>query len=60
MDTSTFKSPFGDVSYKSSEHGGKHQLLSDANLVAWQYRTQGQEVVWPQSKATGKLIYPAQ
>jgi branched-chain amino acid transport system substrate-binding protein len=53
-----FASPYGEVSYKPSERGGKHQLLSDANLVVWQYRKAGQEVVWPAPKANGKLVYP--
>ncbi|TAL82625.1 MAG: ABC transporter substrate-binding protein [Candidimonas sp.] len=58
MDDSTFATPFGKVSYKASERGGKHQLLSEKNLVVWQYRKNGQQVVWPVDKANGKLVYP--
>ena len=59
LDTTTFKTPYGDVSYKPSEGGAKHQLLTDQTLIVWQYRKQGQEVVWPPAKANGKLVYPA-
>jgi branched-chain amino acid transport system substrate-binding protein len=54
-----FSSPYGELSYGPSSEGGKHQLLSDKNLIVWQYRAQGQEVVWPADKAGGKLVYPA-
>jgi branched-chain amino acid transport system substrate-binding protein len=59
LDKGKFATPYGELSYRTSEHGGKHQLLSDANLIVWQYRKSGQEVVWPPAKANGKLVYPA-
>lgn len=58
LDTGKFKTPFGEVEYGDGERGGKHQLLSEKNLVAWQYRDTGQQVVWPADKANGKLLYP--
>lgn len=57
LDKGTFQTPFGEVAYTSSEYG-KHQLLSDKNLVVWQYRDVGQQVVWPAKTANGKLVYP--
>lgn len=58
LDKGVFMTPFGEVSYGDGERGGKHQLLNEKNLVAWQYRQSGQEVVWPAEKANGKLVYP--
>ena len=58
LSTGTFNTPYGALAYKDSEKGGKHQLLTDATLIVWQYRPVGQEVVWPTAKANGKLIYP--
>ena len=58
LDTGEFNTPFGKVTFGDGELGGKHQMLSDKNLVAWQYRDSGQQVVWPKDKANGKLVYP--
>jgi branched-chain amino acid transport system substrate-binding protein len=58
LETTTFRTPYGDLAYKSSEGGAKHQLLSNENMIAVQYRASGQEVVWPEAKATGKVKYP--
>ena len=59
LSSRTFDSPYGKVAYGASERGGKHQLLTDENLIVWQYGKTGQEVVWPDNKASGKLTYPA-
>lgn len=55
----TFQTPYGPLSYKQSDGGAKHQLLTNENMVVWQYRETGQEVVWPAEKAGGELVYPA-
>ena len=59
LNTGKFTTPYGELSFKDSERGGKHQLLTEDNLIVWQYRNAGQEVVWPAKKANGSLIYPA-
>jgi branched-chain amino acid transport system substrate-binding protein len=59
LDKGKFATPYGELSYGPSEQGGKHQLLTDQTMIVWQYRAQGQEVVWPAAKAGGKLVYPA-
>jgi branched-chain amino acid transport system substrate-binding protein len=58
LETGTFRTPYGDLSYKPSDGGAKHQLLSNENMVVVQYRASGQDVVWPQAKASGKVKYP--
>jgi len=55
----TYNSPYGPIKYKPSEGGAKHQLLTDENMIAWQYKAEGQAVVWPPEKASGQLQYPA-
>lgn len=59
LDTLTFDTPYGKLAYKASENGAKHQLLNDETMVVTQHRKQGEEVVFPASKAGGKLVYPA-
>jgi branched-chain amino acid transport system substrate-binding protein len=56
--TTTFSTPYGEIKYRESEGGGLQQLLTDENLIVMQYRDQGQDVVWPAAKATGKVVYP--
>jgi branched-chain amino acid transport system substrate-binding protein len=53
----TFDTPYGKVGYKASD-AANHQLLSDETMVVTQHRKQGEEVVFPASKAGGKLVYP--
>jgi branched-chain amino acid transport system substrate-binding protein len=55
----TYDTPYGPLKYKASDGGGKWQLLTDETLLVVQYREKsGQEVVWPEAKANGKLVYP--
>lgn len=58
MDSGTFDTPYGKLSYRPSEGGAKHQLLTDENMVLIQFRAQGEDVVLPADKASGKLVYP--
>jgi branched-chain amino acid transport system substrate-binding protein len=59
LDTNIFDTPYGKLGYRTSEGGAKHQLLSDETEVVTQFRTQGEEVVYPPSKASGTVVYPA-
>ena len=58
MDNGIFDTPYGKLSYRASEGGAKHQLLTDENMVLIQFRAQGEDVVLPADKASGKLVYP--
>lgn len=58
LDTGTFDTPYGRIGYRPSEGGAKHQLLSNENMVFIQFTPQGEEVVLPADKASGKLVYP--
>ncbi len=58
LDGGTFDTPYGKLSYRPSEGGAKHQLLTDENMVLVQFRAQGEDVVLPAGKASGRLIYP--
>lgn len=61
LGSTTFDTPYGKVAYTASEMGGKHQLITDASMIAVQYKPDGgQEVVWPAEKAAAKITYPAQ
>lgn len=59
LSTATFDTPYGKIGYRPSEGGGLHQLLSDETMVIVQHRKEGEEVVYPPAKASGKLVYPA-
>jgi branched-chain amino acid transport system substrate-binding protein len=58
MDSGVFDTPYGKLSYRPSKGGAKHQLLTDENMVLIQFRAQGEDVVLPVDKASGKLVYP--
>jgi len=61
LGATAFDTPYGKVAYTASEMGGKHQLITDASMIAVQYKPDGgQEVVWPAEKAAAKITYPAQ
>ena len=55
----TFETPYGQVAFKESEHGGIHQLLTSENFVTVQYQGTGSPVVWPERVASGTSEYPA-
>ncbi|GAU86899.1 ABC transporter substrate-binding protein [Bosea sp. BIWAKO-01] len=60
LGSTTFDTPYGKVAYTASEMGGKHQLITDASMIAVQYKPDGgQEVIWPAEKAAAKITYPA-
>jgi len=58
LDTLDYDTPYGKLKYRPSE-AAKHQLLSDENMVMVQFTNDGEDVVLPPEKASGKLIYPA-
>lgn len=59
LGSQTFQTPYGPLAYKESAGGAKHQLLTNEDMIVWQYRDEGQQVVWPAEKATSELEYPA-
>lgn len=51
-----YDSPIGRITFKKSAEGGLHQAIDEQIITQWQ---QGiSQVVYPESKATAKLIYP--
>ena len=59
LDSQTFNTPYGALKYQESDGGALHQLLSEKNMIVYQYRKEGEDVVWPAAKASGALSYPA-
>jgi len=54
-----FATPYGKVSFKKSQQGGIHQLLTSENFVTVQYQGTESPVVWPKNVAGGTSEYPA-
>ena len=57
MEKTDFNSPMGKMTFKKSEEGGLHQAIDEQIVTQWQAGVS--HVVYPASKATSKLIYPA-
>jgi branched-chain amino acid transport system substrate-binding protein len=51
-----FASPMGRLTFKKSEEGGLHQAMDQLIITQWQNGVS--HVVFPESKATAKLMYP--
>lgn len=56
MEKTDYNSPVGKMTFKKSEEGGLHQAIDEQIITQWQSGVS--YVVYPTSKATGKLIYP--
>lgn len=56
MEKTDYNSPLGKMTFKKSEEGGLHQAIDEQIITQWQAGVS--HVVYPASKATGKLIYP--
>lgn len=56
MEKTDYNSPMGRMTFKKSEEGGLHQAIDEQIITQWQSGVS--YVVYPASKATGKLIYP--
>jgi len=56
MEKTDYNSPMGKMTFKKSEEGGLHQAIDEQIITQWQSGVS--YVVYPSSKATGKLIYP--
>jgi branched-chain amino acid transport system substrate-binding protein len=56
MEKTDYNSPMGKMTFKKSEEGGIHQAIDEQIITQWQSGVS--YVVYPPSKATGKLIYP--
>lgn len=56
MEKTDYNSPMGRMSFKKSEEEGLHQAIDEQIITQWQSGVS--YVVYPASKATGKLIYP--
>jgi len=56
MEKTDYNSPVGKMTFKKSEEGGLHQAIDEQIITQWQSGVS--YVVYPASKATGKLIYP--
>ena len=56
--STTFKTPFGELGYGKSTGGALHQMLTDKDLIVVQYRSKGEEVVFPPEKAGSTIVYP--
>ena len=56
MEKTDYNSPLGRMTFKKSEEGGLHQAIDEQIITQWQAGVS--HVVYPASKATGKLIYP--
>jgi branched-chain amino acid transport system substrate-binding protein len=56
MEKTDYNSPMGKMTFKKSEEGGLHQAIDEQIITQWQSGVS--YVVYPASKATGKLIYP--
>jgi branched-chain amino acid transport system substrate-binding protein len=56
MEKTDYDSPMGKMQFKKSEEGGLHQAIDEQIITQWQSGVS--YVVWPASKATGKLMYP--
>ncbi|HSR12214.1 MAG TPA: amino acid ABC transporter substrate-binding protein [Thermodesulfobacteriota bacterium] len=56
MEKTDYNSPMGRMTFKKSEEGGLHQAIDEQIITQWQSGVS--HVVYPASKATGKLIYP--
>jgi branched-chain amino acid transport system substrate-binding protein len=55
MEKTDYNSPLGKMTFKKSEEGGLHQAIDEQIITQWQAGVS--HVVYPASKATGKLIY---
>jgi branched-chain amino acid transport system substrate-binding protein len=56
MEKTNYDSPLGKITFKKSEEGGLHQAIDEQIITQWQSGVS--YVVYPASKATGKLLYP--
>lgn len=56
MEKTDYNSPMGRMTFKKSEEGGLHQAIDEQIITQWQSGVS--YVVYPASKATGKLNYP--
>ncbi len=56
MEKTDYNSPMGRMTFKKSEEEGLHQAIDEQIITQWQSGVS--YVVYPASKATGKLIYP--
>ncbi len=56
MEKTDYNSPLGKMTFKKSEEGGLHQAIDEQIITQWQAGVS--HVVYPASKATGKLTYP--
>jgi branched-chain amino acid transport system substrate-binding protein len=60
LSNNAFDTPFGHLAYVKSPGGAIHSLLSEDTEIVVQFRKDGMDVIWPDGKANGKLIYPAE
>jgi branched-chain amino acid transport system substrate-binding protein len=60
LSNNAFDTPFGHLAYAKSPNGAIHSLLSEETEIVVQFRKDGMDVIWPDGKANGKLIYPAE
>ncbi|MEW6265454.1 MAG: amino acid ABC transporter substrate-binding protein [Thermodesulfobacteriota bacterium] len=56
LEKTDYDSPVGKIKFIKSEEGGLHQALGELIITQWQKGTS--QVVWPDGKATSKLLYP--
>jgi branched-chain amino acid transport system substrate-binding protein len=56
MEKTDYDSPLGKITFKKSEEGGLHQAIDKLIITQWQKGVS--YIVYPASKATGRLIYP--
>jgi hypothetical protein len=54
----SFMTPFGELEYQKSTGGALHQMQTDKDLIVVQYRSKGEEVVFPPETAGGTIVYP--
>jgi branched-chain amino acid transport system substrate-binding protein len=51
-----YNSPVGRITFKKSEEGGLNQAMDEQIITQWQKGVS--QVVFPEKKATAKLLYP--
>ena len=56
MAKTDYNSPLGRMTFKKSEEGGLNQAIDEQIITQWQNGVP--QVVFPEKKATAKLVYP--
>lgn len=56
MAKTDYNSPLGRITFKKSEEGGLNQAIDEQIITQWQNGVP--QVVFPEKKATAKLVYP--